>query len=331
MTARARRNRADVALVAACLLALVPAAQGQTVCDTDPDAVDFEATLDPSALNKLLARLGTIDVPSPDAALTLGGVCVDHRIPITLNVVSLPVGTSPFTVETAPGSVEVQLDIPGPFAVGVDGGNYQAVNCDSSCVIEVPYLGELVNGCDVEAALVGPIVGVLDVGASWDDVRLTQVADTCVLGDCTAVHPVTSTSASLFGFDIDATGLGSCEICLPLPPPLDACVDPCDGIDPLLSSLVRAELEEALEGAFVNRQGEGTLIKVFSRQIVKDGCADIPEVRDCKANQSGVDTAGLMRSPDDRGLNGALYTLPFMVAVGLTLRFRRRGTPGGGR
>jgi hypothetical protein len=310
-------------LVGALVLGIVPTAQAQTQCDTDPNAVNFLATVDETALNDLLNRLGSIDVRPPNANLELGGVCVDHQVPIDLNIVALPVGESPFTVTPTLGRLEVQLDIPGPFALGLDGGNYRAVNCNSDCVIEVPYIGELVNGCDVEAGLIRPILGLLDVGASWDDVRIRQTADTCVLGDCTAVHPVTSTTATLPGFDIDATGLGSCRICLPLPPPLDACVDPCDGIDPILTSLIRPVVEDALEGAFVNRQGEGTLIKVFSRQIVKDGCMDIPEVRDCK--NPPLNETGTLRSPQDHGLNGALYSLPLVVAAVLTLR-RRRGS-----
>jgi hypothetical protein len=294
------------------------------VCDTDPNAVPFEATLDPASLNKLLAKLGTLNVRPPNTALTLSGVCVDHQIPITLNVLPLNVGASPFTVTTSPGSVTVSLDVPGPFEVGVDGGNYRAVNCDSSCVLDVPYLGVLFNGCSVESAIVRPILGILNASAQWDDVRITQVADTCVLGDCTAVHPLESTSVSLPGFDIDATGFGSCEVCLDFPDPFPdlGCLDPCDGIDPILTSLIRPVIEDAVEGAVVNRQGEGVLIKVFSKQIVKDGCADIPEVRECK-NPTLTQT-GTTRGPDDRGLHGLLYSVPLFVAVGLTLRLRRR-------
>jgi hypothetical protein len=329
MTRRPQPTRTVVALATAgLLLGLAPAAQATTQCDTDPNAVPFQATLDPTTLNKLLARLGSIEVPPPDTALTLDGFCVDHRIPITLDVLSLPVATSPFTVTTVPGSVAVQLDIPGPFGVSVNGSNYQAVNCASFCVIEVPYVGEIFNGCQVEAGIVRPILGVLNASASWDDIRLTQTVDTCVLGDCTAVHPMESTQATLFGFDIDATGFGSCEVCLDFPPPfdfLDTCVDPCQGIDPILTSLIRPVLEDAVEGALLNRAGEGILINVFSRQIVKDGCADIPEVRECK-NPAPVETGGLIRAPRDHGLNGILYALPLVAAVGLGLRLRRLGS-----
>jgi hypothetical protein len=318
-------------MVGGLLLGLVPASHAQTVCDTDPNAVPFEATVDPTTLNKLLARLGTIDVRPPSSALTLGGICVDHEIPVTLDLLVLPVGQSPFTVTPSLGRLEVGLDIPGPFEVSLDGGNYRAVNCDSSCVIELPYVGEIFNGCSIEAAAVRPVLSLLNVGVSWDDIRVTQVADTCVLGDCTAVHPLESTQVSLTGFDIDATGFGSCGFTLDFPPPfdfLDVTFDPCDGIDPLLTGLIRPLIEDAVEGGFVNREGEGVLIKVFSRQIVRDGCADIPEVRECKANQPPTDTAGLIRSPRDHGANGILYSLPLMVAVGLTIRLRRRGPPG---
>jgi hypothetical protein len=327
MTPRPRRTRTALALIAGgWLLAPVPGAHASTPCDTDPNAVPFEATLDPDTLNNLLERLGDINVRPPSANLTLGGLCVDHQVPVTLDLLALPVGQSPFTTTASLGRLEVELDIPGPFEIGVDGGNYRAVNCDSSCVVEVPYVGTIFNGCSIEAGFVRPVLGLLDVSASWDDIRVTQVADTCVLGDCTAVHPLESTQASLLGFDVDATGFGSCGVCLDFPDPFPdpPCFDPCDGIDPLLTGLVRPVIEDAVEGAFVDRQGEGVLMKVFSRQIVKDGCADIPEVRECEANLP-LAQGGTLRGPRDHGLNAALYSLPFVLAVGLTLRLRRRG------
>jgi hypothetical protein len=330
MTPRLQPGRSWRGTIALTLLLAPGSAMAQTPCDTDPNAVPFEATVDPTTLNNLLARLGNIDVRPPNASLTLGGVCVDHQVPVTLDLLALPVGQAPFTVTPSVGRLEVDLEIPGPFELRVDGGNYRAVNCDSTCVVEVPYVGTLFNGCSIEAGIVRPVLGLLDVSASWDDIRVTQVADTCVLGDCTAVHPLQSTQATLFGFDIDATGFGSCGVCLDFPDPFPdpPCFDPCDGIDPLLTGLVRPVLEDAVEGAFENRQGEGTLINVFSQQIVKDGCADIPEVRDCKANLPPAAQVGLMRRPRDHGLNAALYSLPFMVAAGLSLRLRRRGGPG---
>jgi hypothetical protein len=327
-----RIGRAGLAFLAAGLVAVsAPGAHAQTtVCDTDPNAVPFEATVDASGLNGLLALLGNITVPppSPPPALSLGGVCVTHKLPITMPTLTLPLasGGNLFTVETDPGQVRAILDLRSPFEFGIDGSDYQAVDCKSLCVIEVPYIGTIFNGCTVEETLVGPLLGlIVDVGVSWDSLRVTQTADTCVLGDCTPVHPLASTQASLAGFDVDATGFGDCGFCLDFPEPfdfLDVCFNPCDGIDGILTDLIRPVVEGAVEGVFGVPPNQGLLIQLFSLDIVTDGCADIPEVRDCK---NRTQSAGLVRRPRDYGLNWALYSLPLVFSVGLTLRLRRRG------
>ena len=161
--------------------------------------------------------------------------------------------------------------------------------------------------------------------AEWDDVRLTQVADTCVLPNCTPVHPLESTRAELLGFDIDATAFGSCNFCLNFPPPfdfLDFCLNPCDGIDGLLTNLIRPRLEDAIEAAMGVPPAPGALIQVFSGEILMDGCAEIPAVRDCK-NPAGTAT-GMIRAPRDYGVNSALYSLPLVLGLGLAVRLRRR-------
>ena len=105
--------------LAACLavLGLAPAARATTQCDTDPKRVLFEATVDPTTLNKLLARLGDKKIRTPDVNLTLPGLCVDHQIPIATGVTSLPLGDAPFTVTPALGTLTVGLDLQGPFDI----------------------------------------------------------------------------------------------------------------------------------------------------------------------------------------------------------------------
>jgi hypothetical protein len=310
--------------LAAALVALAPAraAQATTACDTDPKRVLFQPTVDPTSLNKLLARLGNKQVRTPNVNLTISGLCVDHQIPISTGVTTLPLGNAPFTVTPALGSITVQLDLQGPFNVGIDGGRYRAVNCDSSCVIELPYVGEVLNGCDIESAIVKPVLSTLNANVSWDDIHVTQVADTCVLGDCTAVHPLESSSVSLTNFDVNLTGFGSCNVCLPDPLP-HLCLDPCDGVDPLIESLLEPVLEDQFNGVFIKRDGGGMLIDVFSNQIVKDfGCIPIPEVRECR---KASPVAGMVRSPRDYGLNALFYSVPLCVAGVLALRLRRSG------
>lgn len=304
------------------LAGAAPAVQAaDTVCDTDPNRVLFQPTVDPTKLNKLLAKLGDKNVTPKNADLTIPGLCIDYQIPLSTGVTTLPFGSSTFSVTPAVGSIRVDIDLPGPYEVGIDGGRFRAINCDSSCVLSVPYLGEILNGCDFEAAIVRPLFGAFNANASWDDIHATQVADTCVLGDCTAVHPLSSSTVNLTNFDVDLTGFGSCQFCIP--DPIGICFDPCDGLDPLIAPLVEGVLEDTVNGALVKKDGSGVLINVFGRQIVKDGCMDIPEVKDCKANQ----VAGAVRTPRDHGLNALFYSLPIGVAGVLALRLRRRSGP----
>ena len=323
---RARSSFVARSLAVAGLVMGAPGfVQAATQCDSDPSAVPFEATVDPTLLNKLLARLGDRNVRSPNVAVELPGLCVDHRLPVSTGAVGIPLGDAPFSVTPGLGTIQVELNLQGPFTVGVDGGRYQAVNCDSSCVVELPYVGEVFNGCDIEAGLVRPILSVFQATATWDDIVISQVADTCVLGDCTAVHPIESTQASLLGFDVDATGFGECQVCIDFPDPIPdpPCLNPCEGFDPLIEDLLLSNIEDALADAFVNRNGQGILIKVFSRQIVKDfGCIDIPEVRECKGQTPP--TSGLVRAPRDHGLNAVFYSLPLALAGVLALRLRRK-------
>jgi hypothetical protein len=300
-------------------------ASADTECDADPNRVFFEATVDPARLNDLLARLGNVDVNIGSAPLRFDGLCTDHQVNINTGFLQIPVAAAPFSVTPSLGRIQVQLDVPGPFQLGIDGRSYQGVNCDSACVVELPYVGEVFDGCALESDIVGPVVRQLNASAGWDDARITQIADTCVLGDCTAVHPVETTTASIFGFDVDLTGFGSCEIFLDFPDPFPDLgpFDPCDGFDPLIEDLLEPMLEEGLADAFVNREGEGILVNVFSRQIVSDGCLPIDEVRECRQAQTdGV--GGLLRRPRSRALNAFLYLLPLGLVGGLALRARRR-------
>jgi hypothetical protein len=315
-----------LALAAAvAVLAPARAAQATTACDTDPKRVLFQPTVDPTALNKLLARLGNKQVRTPNINFTLSGLCVDHQIPISTGVTSLPLGNTPFTVTPALGSITVGLDLQGPFEVGIDGGRYRAVNCDSSCVIELPYVGEVFNGCDVESAIVKPVLSTLQANVSWDDIHVTQTADTCVLGDCTAVHPLESSTVSLTNFDVNLIAGGSCRVFLDFPDPIPDIgpFDLCAGIDSLIADELRPVLEDVFNGVFVKRDGGGLLIDVFSNQIVKDfGCIPIPEVRECR---KASPVAGMVRSPRDYGLNALFYSVPLCVAGVLALRRRRAG------
>jgi len=312
------------ALAAFLVFGLSTQVSAQTQCDTDPQRVLFTPTVDPTLINKLLQRLRDKDVDIGAVPVTLPGLCTDHQMSLRTGSVNLPFGSSPFVVTPSRGSIRVDLMLSGPFDFGLDGSTYQGVNCDSFCVIEVPYIGEIFNGCDIEEFIVGPVLRSINASAGFDDLNVTQRADTCVLGDCTAVHPLESTNANVINFDVDLTGFGSCGVHLDFPDPFpDLDFDPCQGLDPLIESLLEPELENAIEDVFVTRDGKGTLIQVFSKQITKDGCADIPEVKNCKAGQTDS-VAGLLRAPRNPALSAALYLLPLGLVGGLVFRVRRR-------
>ena len=71
---------------------------------------------------------------------------------------------------------------------------------------------------------------------------MSQVADTCVLGDCTAVHPLASSNTTLTNFNINA-GL-SCKVCLPDPFPHE-CFDACDSLNSVIESALVPVLANA--------------------------------------------------------------------------------------
>jgi len=317
---------ARLSLVAAVVLgAGTSPARAANQCDTDPDAVFFEPTVDPSGLNNALAMLGDVDANPGNPPMRVPGLCVDHQVTLSTGFVTVPLAGAAFTVTPGPGSLAVDLLIPGPFQLGIDGGSYQAVNCASACVINLPYVGEVFNGCNIEAGIVGPVLGVLRATASFDDLAITQVADTCVLGDCTVASPLTSSTADVMGFDVNLTGVGTCPVFLDFPDPFPDLgpFDPCDGIDPLMEAILEPVIEDGLAAVLVDSTGEGALIKVFARQIAKDGCANIPEVDQCLAGQP---VAGMVRGTNSPTLNAALYVLPvgFILAIGARRR-RRSG------
>jgi hypothetical protein len=326
MTRKSHRGLTLAASFVAVVLCVAQAG-ATTPCDTDPNRVPFQATVDPTVLNFLLSLLGNPELRTPDVNLTLSGLCVDHQIGIATGVSHLPFGQAPFTVTPALGSLRVDLDLPGPYEVGIDGRDYSAVNCSSICRVEVPYLGEVFNGCNIESAIVRPVLSLLHATVAWDDIKVSQVADTCVLGDCTAVHPLERSSVSLTNFDIDLTGFGSCSIFLDFPDPLPDLgpFDPCQGIDPLIEALLRPVLEDTVNKFLVTSDGKGLLIEVFANDIGTDfGCIPIPEVANCK---KASPVAGAVRRPQDFGVNALFYSLPLGVAGVLSLRLRRRSRP----
>ncbi len=331
---RARRMRGFTTRLIAGLAAFVcltlfgptQPARATTVCDTDTGAVDFQATVNPDPLNDFLASQGDQNIDL-GGGVTVGfqGLCVRHEFVAFADLFAISLGQAPFNVTTSLGAIQVDLNLQGPFTAGLGTRGYASTSCDSTCVVEIPYVGEIFNGCSIESGLVGPIVSGWNLMASWDDVNVTQIGDTCVLSDCTAVNPLESTTASVANFGI--SGFGSCNISLDFPDPLpDLSIDICAEADSLIASLVVGLMESEIENIFVTPEGGGVLIDVLHRDIVMDGCRDIPEVTACKGTATA--SAGQIRPPNDRGLNMAFFAVPLALAGGLTLGLRRRRRSG---
>ena len=93
-----------LALAAFLVLGMCSQAVAQTQCDVDPQRVLFTPTVDPTQINKLLARLGDKDVDIGTVPVTLPGLCTDHRVNLRTGSVTLPFGSSPFAVTPSRGS-----------------------------------------------------------------------------------------------------------------------------------------------------------------------------------------------------------------------------------
>jgi hypothetical protein len=324
---RTALRAAALSLVLAPFVMAGAPALATTVCDTDPNATSFEATIDPNVVNNLLSGSDNVGGNPADPKLVLPGICVDHEVTVMASFFSLSLESQPFTFSTVPGSVRVDLDALGPFGLDFDGSRYRAINCSSICKVTLPYVGSIFDGCAIESGIVGPVLSLLHGSATWDTLHVTQIADTCVLGDCSAVSPTELSTVDLVNFDIDLTGFGSCEVVLDFPDPIPdpPAFDPCDGLDPIIAALMEPLIDSMFESAFVNRKGEGLLINAFSIEILKDrGCLDIPEVSECKASRQATGQASLIVGSGSRMASAALYLLPVVLAIGFARRMRRR-------
>jgi len=286
-----------------------PSILAATQCDTDPAAVPFQATVDPSLLNDYLTSLPNVPV-GKTYPVGFGGICVDHRLDIVL-AGSAATQQSAFLVTPSLGALQVQLYL-GVLNGSLAVQNYRTINCGGfGCFDWV---------CAAEEAAVRAMIGSFNGSVSASSVQVTQLADTCVLGDCTAVHPLDSTTATVAGFNLNV--LGSCEVCF-----LDWCLDPCSFINHAIRDLIDwlVDIGDLIAGFFVADDGTGVLINIFANDIVKDGCLPVSEVIQCRrAGAPAPAVAGFVRAPRGGGLNALLYAVPLFLAIGAIVRLRRR-------
>jgi hypothetical protein len=295
--------------------AATPVPLATTSCDTDPNAVPFEPTVTPALLNTFLKNNPNVAVSKP-FDINFGGVCVDHHLHMLMSAAAATQNSS-FLVTPSPGALQVLLNL-GALSGTLAVQTYDSTGCATLCP---QFL------CDTEESLLRTVVEGADGTVSASSVQITQTADICVLGDCTAVHPLDSTFASMNGFRMEL--FGSCNHCVDPCPffSCEICVNPCSGLDSAITGFTNwlVDISGLLAKAMVNPDGSGTLIDIFSSGIVSDGCLPISEVTECRrAGAQAPTLAGLARPPKGRGASTVLYFVPLLVAVGAIVGLRRR-------
>lgn len=334
-----------VALVS-CLLAMATGTQTEatTVCDTDPAAVPFRPTVDPTLLNALIDTLGAIEVNrTSSSSVTL---LYRHTLYVTLDSL-IDLGGADFIVTPGIGSLEVDLAIPGwnaNLSTGMShaacrncGAEYDACvdDCDADYNRCCTYWGcELICGpawlvcegvcagaiavcevdvlaCSAEREAINLLLSGHNFGMSFASADVTQVADICVTGDCNVANPLESTDANLNGFLLhlfptgDPLGIGS-------------------WLNGLITGLVNwaLNIESTIASFFVTSEGEGVLILPFALDIASDGCLPVQEVIDCTGG--GCSTVNRPSVAIGRSANLLFYGLPVAFLLGLLFWRRKR-------
>ena len=124
-----------------CLLALASSTETRatTVCDTDPAAVPFRPTVDPTLLNAVIDTLGAIDVSKTSSASV--NLLYRHSLYTTLDSL-IDLGGADFIVTPGLGSLEVDLTIPGwNTNLSTSMSHAACRNCDAE-------YNSCVGGCD---------------------------------------------------------------------------------------------------------------------------------------------------------------------------------------
>ena len=288
-----------VALVS-CLIGWASSTETQatTICDTDPAAVPFGPTVDPTLLNALIDTLGAIDVNSTsnqNVSLLYG-----HTLHVTLDSL-IDLGGADFIVMPGFGSLEVELAIPG----------WNANLLTSMSHAAFPICETSVLACVGEREGVNLLLSGYNFGLSFSSASVTQTADICVGADCNVPNPLESTIADLNGFTLhlfptgDILGIGS-------------------WLNGIISSLVNwaLSIESTIAGFFVTDEGNGVLILPFAVDIATDGCQPVQEVIDCAGG--GCSTVDRPPAAIGRRANLLFYGLPVAFLLGLMLWRRKR-------
>jgi hypothetical protein len=343
-----KRNQGIVLSVAliSCMVGMGSGteADATTICDTDPAAVRFRPSVDPTLLNAVIDTLGAIDVNRTSSSnVTL---LYRHTLHVTLDSL-IDLGGTDFIVTPGFGTLEVELAIPGWNAdlstcmshaacrncsaeynscvSGCD-RDYNScctywgceiicgpiwVGCESLCAGAFPVCEGDVALCNGEAEAIDLLLSGHRFGMSFASASVTQTADICVTGECGVPNPLESTVADLNGFLFHLFPTG----------------DPL-GVGAWLNGLVTGlinwalDIETAIASFFVTQEGEGVLILPFTLDIATDGCQPVREVIDCAGG--GCSTVDRPLAAIGRSANLVFYGLPVALLLGILLWRRRR-------
>jgi hypothetical protein len=334
-----------IALVA-CFLGLTAGTETRatTICDTDPAAVPFRPTVDPTLLNAAIDTLGAIDVSKTTSSSV--NLLYRHTLYVTLDSL-IDIGGADFMVTPGFGSLEVELAVPAwntnlstsmsHAACRNCSSEYNScvddcdddyddcctywgcevicgpiwVACEGICLGAVPICETDALACVAEREAINLLLSGHNFGMSFSSADVTQTADICVTGDCDVPNPEESTVADLNGFTLhlfptgDPLGIGS-------------------WLNGLISSLVNwaLNIESQIASFFVTPGGGGVLILPFALDIASDGCLPVQEVIDCAGG--GCSTVDRPPAAIGRRANLLFYGLPLAFLAGLLFWRKRR-------
>jgi len=357
--ALSNRNNYGVVLLLSSILTfgLSPGALATTVCDTDPAAVEYAPTVDPTLLNALIDTLGVIDLNTTSGQGI--GLLYSHTLNVTLNSF-IDLAGADFIVTPGFGTLEVELMIPGwSTNLSTSVSHASCRNCDleyDSCAngCDSSY-NSCVNSCDNNPSF--PCYGLraccqTECGPGWVACEAIcagaiAVCETSV-GFCQAEragidlllsgHSVgMSFSSASLTQTADICVSGECQPTFPVEN-TDATLnnftlhlfptgDPL-GIGSWLNGIISGLLDWALDientiaSFFETPEGGGVLILPFAVDIATDGCMPAQPVLDCIAG--GCSTVERPTARIGRSANMLFYGLPAAFLLGLVFWRRKR-------
>ncbi len=186
--------------------------------------------------------------------------------------------------------------------------------CLASCDFDKAGCDFNVGFCRFERDFLDAFIDEHQIGMSYAQSTVTQVADVCVTGSCRALAPHASTNVNLVNYHIEYFP-----------------EDPRDtwGIIENLNNMItefslgEANPEDIIADMVVDEdRGVALLVSAFGLEIMNDGCAPAAEVQACRGGACSIGTSSDLSAR--KGASILLYSLPLIVMGGLILWRRRK-------